>query len=407
MNNKKKIYLDGAGNTPLDPKVFAAMKPYMKASFVGNSMSIHPLGVIAGKAVSDARESIARNLFVDPSEVYFTSGSTESNNWVIKSLAFDILFHGSERKRIVCSVTEHGSVLNCCKQVEEWGVPVSYVLFPKQPWSNFNPNEISIPEEFLKVAGETKLLCLMAVNNELGYRNFVKAITKWAKSKGILTLVDCTQLLNYGGDFVEIGRNFPNATYFSFSSHKIYGPTGVGCLIAREGSPLSPLIIGGAQEKGLRGGTMNTAGIVGMAKAVEMIHAEGYQFFYIDLFHYLEDKLQETFPRHSLNWFPDHANIVSLNMSREINTDQLASMLAMHGICVSAGSACDSTHDEMNGDFNPSHVLTEFLHLSEADVRNTIRISFTKYSTKKDIDALISALKEIKDFLSSKKDGGE
>lgn len=389
-------YLDGASNTPLSPEVLQAMLPYMSEDFVGNSMATHEFGTDANIAIERARESIALDLHVRPDEIFFTSGATEGNNWVIKSAAFRaLLLNKSPRKTIICSKTEHASVFNCCKQVEDWGMNVVFVEPDRRGSVQFDAIQpyLSGPSS---VADDIALICLMAVNNEIGVDNGVGEITRAAAMLGIPVLVDCTQALSCGGINVEIGDLYPDATFMTFSAHKIYGPLGCGCLVARDSDVLEPLIIGGAQEKGLRGGTMNTPGIIGMASAVHIAHAVDCTPQFMSLFKYLTREAQTKVPEMSVNCWPDHMNIVSLNFARVLppNIDQLASMLASRGIAVSAGSACDATHNETEGDFNGSHVLTA-LGLTERDIRCTIRVSFTKYTTTSDIDELLQAIKEI------------
>lgn len=397
----KEVFLDAASNTAIDKKVLKAMKPYLNKKFVGNSRSTHPFGIKAEMAVEDSRIKIADIMGVEADNVIFTSGATESNNMVIKGLAYKELVSGKpveqQRRHIVCGATEHDSVINVCKQLEKLGFSVTYIK------PSHLTGRIPARKVYEVLTDNTLLVCIMAVNNELGVLNPVEIIASLAKDKGVYSLVDCTQYVGYGGKCLELSKQFPSASFFTFSGHKIYGPTGTGCLIAN-GDNLKALdgaglIVGGAQELGLRGGTSNTAGIVGLGAAVELLHQQGDTLakYYAELYKYLRFKLVRRFERDiTINIIPDHKNIVSLDCSGAFypgDVDSLASMLAAYGVAVSAGSACDSEHDETQGDFNPSHVLVA-LGLSEFKIRTTIRVSFSKHTTTRDIDFFVEKLSE-------------
>lgn len=383
-------YLDGASNTPVDRLVSAAMQPFLNENFVGNSMATHGYGTAANLEIERARTSIATELCVKAQEIFFTSGATEGNNWVIKSVALrHLLLHKDFRNTIVCSSTEHASVLNCCHQVEEWGMRVVYA----DPSSD---GRVHLENIAPHLNDSVALVCVMAVNNETGTNGDIVGITDVTSRMGIPTLVDCTQALGCGGKDMELGVRYPKATFMTFSAHKIYGPLGCGCLIARKAELLEPLIVGGAQEHGLRGGTMNTAGIVGMAAAVKALHAHSLTERFNGLMTYLQEQLNQHVPGAKFNVIPDHSNIASIQIDKESlpNVDSLAPMLATQDVAVSAGSACDSHHNVTEGDFNGSHVLLA-LGLGEEEIRRTIRVSFTKYTQRQDIKRLVMAIKEI------------
>lgn len=392
MKTEKTIYLDGAATTPLDSSVFKAMSPYLEG-YVGNSMSVHAYGAVAGEAINRSLATMASALKVDKEDIFVTSSSTESNNWVIKMTFLNELKKGDKaKKHIVCMSTEHSSILKCCEQMKEFGAEVTYVA-PKEYFSRD-----SLEREWEEVlTPNTCLVCAMAVNNELGTLNQVEAIAQKALDMGgIPTLVDCTQLLSYGGSSVELGYLYPSATYFSFSAHKFYGPTGVGCLIMKTPNKLPPLIAGGGQQGGLRGGTMDTAGIVGMATALEQIHKEDYFSYFYDLFSHLIKTLDSKMPGYKLNAYPQHYNIISLNLSGIFNEESLAVTLSNYGVAVSAGSACNAAQEDPENGFVPSHVLVA-AGLDERQIRNTIRVSFTKYTTKDEIDAFVDKLLELRE----------
>lgn len=379
----KEIYLDGAANTPLDKAVFKQMKPYLADGFVGNSFAIHDFGIRASQAIEHARMQVAEAVKATPEEVFFTSGATEGNNWIIRSVADEQLVNGMQRPKIVCGATEHSSVLKACLALSGFGFDV-VVVKPKKRGA------LTLADVRKIIDDKTCLVCAMAVNNETGVSNEVDKIAQLAKRKGAITLSDCTQLMAYGGKDIELCSRYPHVDCFTFSAHKFYGPTGVGATIVRKDIKLPPFMKGGAQEFGMRGGTSNTAGIVGLGAAIEQLHNHHYDTDFSLLFHYFFTNLEK---RGKLNVVPNHVNIISANFAGYCHTNNLASVLATYGIAVSAGSACDAEHDDVNG-YNPSHVLS-VLGLSENEIRNTIRVSFTKYTTKKDIDRLFKALDDI------------
>ena len=389
MKLKDEIYLDGAANTPISKTVLDAMKPFLKPSFMGNSKSIHDFGILVDQAIETARSDIAHILDVIPKEVLFTSGATEGNNWAIKMTVLPFLTSG-QPAHIICGALEHDSVFNACKQMEAFGCKVDYVL--PQTKAKYHAKDI---KPYIKP--ETKLICIAAVNNELGVRNDVESIIKEASKHKIKTLIDCTQFVGCGGRNLRIGEFFKKATFMTFSAHKIYGPTGVGCLISRD-PDLLPLICAGSQEFGKRGGTSNTAGIVGMAAAIKELATQGeLEEQYARLYSYLVTSLKLELPKVKCNIRPDHSNIISLNCSAYCSYDKLASVLSLEGIAVSGGSACTEEHDETLGEFNGSHVLLG-IGMTEPEIRNTIRVSFIKTTTSEDIDKLIKALKEVRNI---------
>lgn len=387
MRNKT-YYFDSAANTSVDKEVFKAMKPFMTKGYVGNSQAIHDYGIISSVAVENSREVIANALGFKPKEVYFTSGATESNNWVLKSLALHEIYKEiNPKKHIVVSAIEHSSIIKTCQELEEWGFSVTYV----------KPNSrgmVTAKEIRPALRFNTLLVCVMAVNNETGVKNPINAIGIIAHRNKSLMMSDCTQLLSYGASECRLKEQNPFVDYFTFSGHKIYGPTGVGCLIVRSRAPIYPLINGGSQEFGLRGGTANVAGIVGMAKAVENISKVDYKPLYENLARYFFDKLMDKGIPFTINVVPTHKNIISLNLAHFMNDTELASTLNNYGIACSAGSACDAAATN-----EPSHVLLA-LGMNEQDINNTVRISFSKNTALKDIDALVKVIEKL--FIKSK-----
>ena len=386
--HRRKVYVDGAANTPLDKRVLRAMKPFLSEKSVGNSHGIHEDGVRAMEAVENARKTIAQCLRVKPDEVYFTSGATESNNWVIKSLSLNN--DNSHRKEIVISAIEHSSILSQVSDLEKMGMTVKIV----QPEKS---GKMSIRALKQAVTKNTLLVCVMGANNETGVANNIKHIGRYVHTMGAWMMADCTQMLSYGDGYLKLGALYPTVDYFTFSGHKIYGPTGIGCLIARRSKPLYPLLSGGSQERGLRGGTHNVAGIVGLGKAVELLAHEDHKDHYVELYDYFVEQIAAINQKFGvslrLNAEPTFKNIINLNCSSFTNCDDVASLLSLYGIECSAGSACD-INDDPGSDPRPSHVLLA-MGIPKNEIPRSVRISLTKYTTKRDMKYIIKILSMI------------
>ena len=391
---KKDTYLDNASNTPLDQRVFRAMRPYLKENFVGNTHSIHSYGIKARQAIEKARKQVAQVTGFLPAEIFFTSGATESNNWVLKSLAYHELYEEKHpKKHLVVSAIEHASILNTCHQLEKMGFIITYVK-PRPS------GKISIIDIKKALRFDTLLVCVMSVNNETGVENPIAKIGKMAHENKSLMMSDCTQYLSGGGSLCNLKASLPNVDYYTFSGHKIYGPTGIGCLIAKKPAPVYSFITGGGQEFGLRGGTSNTSGIVGIAEALKLLSKEPCTNHFEKLYLYLINQLRAQRVPFKLNGEPDHKNIVNLNFSDFMNDTELASLLSVLGIACSAGSACEAA-DGLEVENIPSHVLTA-MGIPAKEVFNSVRLSFSKYTTTKDIDAFVKVMKELKELQEAK-----
>ena len=385
---RKSVYLDNASNTPLDKRVFQAMRPYMDEHFVGNTHSIHDFGFKAREAIEKARGQVAAATGFSTEEIYFTSGATESNNWVLKSLAFHELYEEKNpKKHLVVSAIEHASILNTCKQLEKMGFSITYV----QPRKDGSISERDVRKA---LRYNTLLVCVMAVNNETGVMNFVNTIGMIAHKNKSLMMSDCTQLLSYGKSVCQLKSHMYNVDYITFSGHKIYGPTGTGCLIASKRAPLYSFVTGGGQENGLRGGTSNTAGIVGLGEAMHLMSLNSYAVHYEELYAYLLRQLDSNKIPYKLNCVPTFRNIVNINFSDCIDDSELASLLAVYGIACSAGSACEAGNGEVEN--APSHVLIA-VGVPEKEISESVRLSFSKYTKKSDIDAFIKVIKRLKE----------
>lgn len=383
----KDIYFDGAANTPVDPRVFKAMKPYLDGTLWGNSHGVHSYGISALTAVEKAREDIARALSVSPAEVFFTSGATESNNWVLTSIVYQIR-SATGRNRIVVSTLEHSSVTSACKRLEQADFEVCYV-----PYKSNKADQLRAFSCF--VDDNTALVVYMGVNNETGEVNKINLIGQLAHEHGAYMLSDMTQYFSLGGE-TSLAQ-FDYIDYFSFSAHKIYGPTGVGCLIARHGTFTTPLIIGGSQERGMRSGTHNVAGIIGCAEALKLCQEEDNKKHYLHLQAMLIWGIRELNHKYDthiqFNYSSplyQHYNIASINLSSIKLFDDAASYLSNYGIACSAGAACNVEDDGPH----PSHVLLE-MGIPEEQISSCVRISFIKTSTEEEVQKFLKVLEEI------------
>lgn len=409
MIKQKQIYLDGAANAPLGKEAVKAMKPYLTAGFCGNANSAHYFGAVADAALTEARETIARTLAVDPERVLFTSGATESNNWAIKSLAMAELAKPQDERRmkIVVTATEHASVLSTCEALK----PLGFEVVQVKPQKN---GEVSYGSMKRAIKKGTLLVCCLAVNNETGAKNPVGIIGKAARDAGAIMLCDVTQAMSLGGESMLLGDLYPNVDLFSFSGHKLYGPTGIGCLIKMTDFPLLPLMTGGSQEFGLRSGTSNVAGAVGMAAAMKSLRKND------ETEHFT--KLRNIVLAGSKTWTTNLAlnadcqvgvvkcncaegatNILSLDFSEVMDyPGTLADAFAAEGIAVSAGAACSVD----GGEQAPSHVLLA-MGRTKRQARHTVRVSFTKFNTKSDAKAFVKIADELmRQFPKQEKKGG-
>lgn len=387
----RKTYLDGAANTPLDPMVLSAMEEYMKDGYVGNSHSLYDDGIRSMLAIEEAREKISKALKLGEGyDVYFTSGATEANNWAIQSTCFDALKNNSNKRAILLTATEHSSVLNTAKHMSEIGFEARIMDYPAG-------NVVDAEHVAKYLNGDVALVCVMVINNETGTINDIRSIAKLCNEKGVPLLCDCTQLVGGGKSFEDL--NLEKGTwidYASFSSHKIYGPTGVGCLIKNKWSPIEPFVIGGAQENGLRGGTSNTAGIVGLGEAMALHTNEETIAKFNELSSYVDKKIEESNGAIVANveTSPDKANnIYSLRCDALPDNIYLLDQIVALGVECSASSACDANSEGVN-DAKPSHVLAA-MRLTPAQMNHTIRVSFTRLTTREDIDFLFLALYNI------------
>ena len=367
------IYLDHNATTPLHPRVFDAMEPYLKERF-GNPSSLYRPGREAKTAVENARGRIADCLGCGPNEIVFTAGGTEADNLAIRGIAHSGKSSGSH---IVTSSTEHHAVLHTCKAMEENGYQVTYL--PVNEDGQVDPDEVA-----KSLTTETILISIMLANNETGVINPVENIAKIATERGVLFHTDAVQAL--GKIPIQI-RTF-GADLAAFAGHKTYGPKGSGFLYVKQGTPIAPAITGGSHEHGLRAGTENVTGIVGLAEAVVLasstLEAEARRLETSR--RRLEIGVSERLAGVRVNGSsaPRVPNTSNLSF-QGVDGESIVIALDLEGICVSTGSACST------GDPEPSHVLT-VMGLSSRDAQGSVRVSLGKDTTEEDIDFTVHTL---------------
>ncbi|MDZ7718078.1 MAG: cysteine desulfurase family protein [Balneolaceae bacterium] len=376
------IYFDHAATTPIEDRVLEAMMPFLKENY-GNANSAHQLGRTSKVAIEDARENIAKMLNAEPSEIIFTSGGTESDNAAIKGM-----IAGTGKKEIITSPIEHHAVLHPVEALENEDVSVKYL----------KPSEtgiITAEQVSEAISDKTAIVSLMHVNNEIGSINPIKEIAAVCREKGVPFHSDTVQSIGkIPVDVKELGMDA-----LSISAHKIYGPKGVGVLYVKNGAPWEPWLQGGSQERERRGGTSNVPGIVGLSKAMEIAldELEENASHFLSLREFAIQQLEERFgERFYINGpktggAPHVLNVAFLSPDQKgLDGEMLLLNLDIEGICVSNGSACTS------GATEPSHVLSG-IGLSQERCNSSIRISFGKHNTKKEIKYLAEKLEGILD----------
>ncbi|MFE3866640.1 cysteine desulfurase family protein [Flavobacterium sp. LS2P90] len=373
----KKVYLDNASTTAIRPEVIQEMTKVMREDF-GNPSSTHSFGRNAKSILELSRKSIAKHLNSTAQEIIFTSCGTEANNWILRSAVKDL-----KVKRIITSKIEHHAVLYTLMALQrEFEIQIDYVAV--------KPNgEIDITDLVELLSQETKtLVSLMHVNNEIGTVLDLERVGRICKQYNVLFHSDTVQSLGK----TEIDLQAIPIDFLVASAHKFHGPKGVGFAFVRKNSGLQPIFYGGEQEKGLRAGTEALHQIAGMAKALDHSYTnlETERTYISELKNYLITQLEIEFPAFAINGTIDGFYNM-LNVLLPFSEDKTAMILFhldMKGIAVSRGSACQS------GTIKPSHVLAEML--SNEDLKKpSLRISFSHYNTKEDIDLLIEALKSI------------
>lgn len=369
------IYADNAATTKLDSDAFEAMKPFLLENY-GNVSQPYSFVRKAKRALREARTVIAQCIGASPEEIYFTSGGTESDNWAIKGT----LKHGDNRL-ILTSNIEHHAILNTCTAVERMDYPVKYLSVDK--YGVLQPDTL-----VNSISGDTRLVSVMLVNNEIGTIEPIKELSKIAHENGSIFHTDAVQALGH----IAVNVDDLGVDLLSASAHKFNGPKGVGFLYVRKGIAIYPLMDGGAQEFSVRAGTENIASIIAMAKALEkncsQIENTQRRLFEMEkLFIDTIDEAEIDYIRNgSLNHAPGIINISIKNTSGEM----ILHRLDLKGICISTGSACDSANIQVSHVIKAISVPTDYAN-------GTIRISLGKDNKDTDAkeiaDALIDILK--------------
>ena len=389
-----RIYLDNAATTQVDKEALKAMEPYFIDVF-GNASSLHSFGQEASKAVEFAREKIARFLNCSAQEIIFTSGATEANNLAILGTVFANGYPG-KKIHIITSAIEHPAVLETCEYLEKNGVEVDYI-------KPDNSGVINLNDIKNKIKNNTKLISIMYANNEIGSIQPIEEIGELVRKVNakrqedpspakagsgqagkIIFHTDATQATNYlNMDVEKLGVDL-----LSFSGHKIYGPKGIGVLFVKKGIKIRKIQHGGHHENNLRPGTLNTPGIVGLAKAVELIDIRN-NINIENLCNYTLELIQERIKNIKLNGslenrLPNNLNINIIGVEGEA----LLLGLDMEGIAVSTGSACSSNS------LKASHVLSA-IGVSAEESHGALRITLGKNNTRAEIEYFVEKLEKI------------
>lgn len=384
MKEKQLYYFDYNATTPIDGEVYKEMIPYLTESY-GNPSSSYFIGRQIKDRIERIRYEISQYFNIKPEGIYFTSSGSEADNMILKGIA---IANKDKGNHIITSKIEHPAILNTCKFLEEYGFDVTYL--------DVNSDGIVDVEELENVIrDDTILISVMYVNNEIGTIQPIKEIAEIAHKNNIIFHTDAVQAIGeIRIDAEEIGIDC-----MSISGHKIYAPKGVGMAYIKPGIKFEPLIHGGMQEFHSRAGTENIANIVALGKAIKILDTtiDSNNEYLYEIQSYALKKINSTLSGYDYILNGDFEKRVPNNISisfKDIDGESLLLALDLEGIYLSSGSACHSDSTE------PSHVL-KAIHVPEEYANGTLRISFGKYTTKKDVDFLISKIKEKIDFIKA------
>ncbi|HCO18624.1 MAG TPA: cysteine desulfurase NifS [Tissierellales bacterium] len=376
----KMIYIDHSATTPVKKEVLEEMLPYF-SEFYGNPSSVYALSNHSRLAIDKARERVAKAIGAKKTEVFFTGGGSEADNWALKGVAYKNKDKGNH---IITTKIEHHAILHTCEYLEQQGFQVTYLDVDEY-------GMISLEELEKAITEKTILISIMFANNEIGTIQPVKEIGELAKKHGVLFHTDAVQAVGS----LPIDVKEMNIDLLSMSAHKLYGPKGVGALYIRQGTKIDPLIAGGAQEKNKRAGTENTPGIVGLGKAIELAyeHLEENTTYLISLRERLIKGIKERIPYVRLNGHPEKRLPGNANFCFQfIEGEALLLSLDMVGIAGSSGSACTS------GSLDPSHVLLA-IGLPHEIAHGSLRLSLGTGNTEEEVDFAVEKLVGIVDRL--------
>ncbi len=370
----KRIYLDHAATTKTDERVLQEMMPYFTEVY-GNASSLHSMGQDAGGAVIEAREKIASILGCSPSEIYFTSGGSESDNWALKGIA-----NKKGKGHIITSKIEHPAIIETCKNLAKKGFEITYLDVDKY-------GIVDLEQLKREIRPDTILISVMSANNEVGTKEPIDEIAKIAKEHKIPFHTDAVQAIGA----IRFNVKEQGIDMLSLSAHKFNGPKGIGVLYLRNGLGIERYIDGGEQERNMRAGTTATPLVVGLAKAMELAY-ENFDEKIEDLTKkrdYLINRILTEIPYTSLNGHPTKRLSNNVNISYKfIEGESILMLLDFEGIAVSTGSACSS------GSLKSSHVLLAM----DVDVElahSSIRMTLGKENTYEELDYTVDALKKI------------
>ncbi len=378
--HSERIYMDHAATTPVAAEVLDEMRHYFNERF-GNASTLYFFGNEARDALHEARKSVAKLINASPDEIVFTSGGTESDNTALKGIA---LTNREKGNHIITSTIEHNAILKTCKFLESQGFDVTYL--PADKKGMVDPRDVE-----KSITDRTIIVSIMHANNEIGTIQPIEEIGRICRSKGVIFHTDAVQ--SFGKIPIDVKKM--NIDMLSASSHKIYGPKGVGCLFARKGVEFVSLIHGGSHEFGKRAGTENVAGIVGFGKACELARKELKNEMEREtrLRDMLINGILDNIPDSYLNGHPEKRlpNNVHFRF-KHIEGESLVLHLDMKGISASTQSACSSKS------LKPSHVLLA-IGLSEKDSHGSLRLTLGRDTTEEQIKYLLSVLPETVEYL--------
>ncbi len=375
MDPAKIIYVDNNATTAVAPEVLEAMMPFM-TTWYGNPSSPHPFGDYAKRAVDHAHGQVATLLGCDPDEIIFTGCGTESDNAAILS-ALEI---DPKRRRIVSTAVEHPAILSLCDVLRRRGYHVD--LLPVDHHGRINLDQLRG-----LVTDETAIVSIMWANNETGNLYPVEEAARIAHAKGALFHTDAVQAAGK----IPINLKDSVIDFLSLSGHKLHAPKGVGALFKRRFVPFNQFIIGGHQERGLRAGTENVAGIVALGQAADLAraHMAEERTYVAGLRDHLERELLASCPDPVVNGNPEHRLPNTTNISfKYIEGESILFLMHPFGICASSGSACTS------GSLEPSHVLRA-MGVPQIAIHGSIRFSLSRFNTRAEMDVIIAKLPPI------------
>ena len=377
---KKLIYMDNAATTPVKPEVLDAMLPYFTEKF-GNPSSIYSISSENKKAITDAREVIAKTINTTPENIYFTAGGSESDNWALKATADA---YASKGKHIITTKIEHHAILHTCEYLETKGFEITYLDVDEN-------GLVKLDELTAAIRPDTILISVMFANNEIGTIEPIAEIGKIAHEHGVLFHTDAVQAYTQ----VPIDVEAMNIDMMSTSGHKINGPKGIGFLYIRKGVKIKSFIHGGAQERHRRAGTENVTGIIALAKAAEIAtdNMKERTAEEIKVRDHLIERIEKEIPYAKLNGDRVKRLPNNVNFSFQfVEGESMLILLDSKGICASSGSACTS------GSLDPSHVLLA-IGLPHEIAHGSLRLTISDQITMEDADYVVDNLKEIVNHL--------